>query len=96
MGGQPQFEPPPHWLPPTEPPVRQAAKPAELDFSAAVEDESDGVDIEASPAEWLSARALLVLSVVVGVILVAAVVGSLLYWLTPPIHAVSVPLVPQG
>lgn len=96
MSDRPRFEPPPHWLPPAGAPVQPATEPAALQFSAAVEDQNDIVDVEGSPAAWLSARALLVLSVVVGVVLVAAVVGSLLYWVTPPLHAVSVPVVPQG
>ena len=93
MAERPHFEPPPHWLPPTESAVQP---PAEVKFPAAVEDPNHAVDVEGSPAAWLSARALLVLSVVVGVVLIAAVAGSLIYWLTPPLHAVSVPLVPRG
>lgn len=66
------------------------------DPRSAVEDPGDPIDVEASPAAWLSTRALVVAAVVVGLVLIAAVAGSLLYWYTPPTHAIDVPVVPRA
>lgn len=85
-----EFDPPAHWAPPSS---AQASGPA---VEGAFHDAPDVIAAEASPSSWLSPRVLSICAVVVGVILVGTVVGCLLYWLTPPMHPVSVPVVAQG
>lgn len=91
-----EFDPPAHWAPPTSsthPNPATAFDPAGQD---SVQKPPDVIAAEASPASWLSPRVLSICVVVVGLIVVGTVVGCLLYWLTPPMHPVSVPVVAQG
>ncbi len=84
------------WAPPTGPAVSTAPPTAALSFPSAVEDPGDLIDVEASPDAWLSPRSLLLLTVVIAVSLIAAVIGGLVYWITPPLHAIDVPSVPRA
>ena len=97
VGWAPPTGPAVSTAPPTTPPAAQptAAPTAALPFPAAVEDPGDRIDVEASPDAWLSPRSLLVLTVVIAVLLLAAVIGGLVYWITPPLHAIDVPSVPR-
>ncbi len=99
--GDPRFENPAHWSAPAEwaPPAPATSAPSLASPGAhpeAVDDAGDPIDVAASPAAWLSGRALLIATILVAVLLVATVVGSLLYWHTPPLHAIPVPVVPKA
>ncbi|MBA8794352.1 hypothetical protein FHX74_001971 [Friedmanniella endophytica] len=64
-------------------------------WPGAVADLEDPLDVAASPDAWLSPRALLILAVVSGAVLVVTVVVAWLLWSTPAAAPIPVPRVPQ-